>query len=77
MSTMIHYTEATAVSVGLYIGYILACPDIENEDLSPSVREYNVRNCGFVKSALYVLEIDDKSSFSMSGHVARPLGSFS
>ena len=26
-------------------------------------------NSGFVKSALYVLEIDDKSSFSMSRHV--------
>ena len=31
--------------------------------------ESNGRNSGFVKSALYVLEIDDKSSFSMSGRV--------
>ena len=31
--------------------------------------ESNVRDSGFVKSVLYVLEIDDKSSFAMSGHV--------
>ena len=31
--------------------------------------ESNVRDSGFVKTALYVLVIDDKSSFSMSGHV--------
>ena len=31
--------------------------------------ESNGCDSGFVKSALYVLEIDDKSSFSMSGHV--------
>ena len=30
------------------------------------------RNFGFVKSALCVLEVDDKSLFSMSGH-AGPL----
>ena len=34
--------------------------------------ESNGRDSGFVKSALYVLEIDNKSSFSMSRHV-RPL----
>ena len=31
--------------------------------------ESNGRDSGFVKSALYVLETDDKSSFSMSGCV--------
>ena len=31
--------------------------------------ESNGCDSGFVKSALCVLEIDDKSSFSMSGHV--------
>ena len=31
--------------------------------------ESNGCDSGFVKSALYILEIDDKSSFSMSGHV--------
>ena len=31
--------------------------------------ESNGCDSGFVKSALYTLEIDDKSSFSMSGHV--------
>ena len=31
--------------------------------------ESNGRDSGFVKSPLYVLETDDKSSFSMSGHI--------
>ena len=31
--------------------------------------ESNARDSGFVKSALYVPEIDNKSSLSMSGHV--------
>ena len=39
--------------------------------------ESNGRDCGFLKLALYALEKDDKSSFSMSGHVesCRPLRS--
>ena len=31
--------------------------------------ESSGRDSGYVKSALYVLEVDDKASFSMSGHV--------